>query len=775
MANDLQALISGAVAAASDVVTVTSAAISSGINALWNQVNPVLQIVVMGWRAQITGDITRLASYEQALTDYWQQIVNEPWSAISEVDKQNVDSVYNGIEADFATLNALAANTAWGLSDILHSEYGLLGVAEDRIFGGTTPVDVPGIDAVVTALENTVNGIKSDLTNAWNFISGIVSTIDTVLGSAIPDAVESFLSFIGNTLNLFTTGVEVLARTAISINSIIGQGDTAELLTRDLPSALSAIKAARPDLEHPHASDTNPGIKAAVGTLGAVGLITGAPLGFAPVLQDAYSGGIGAWVTRAAKETFKPNVVSTEAAAKSIWRGITSLDRLYHYSEAEGLDNDSAQIIFELSRSLFDVDQVITLRRLGFIDDGMMQQKFKDLGYSQEDISLLLALVPRLLDVGSIIQLELRGSIEPAEAEVRLNQLGYSDADVALLRGLAMVIPNVNDLIRMAVREAFTPEIAQQFGQYEEIPTDVYPYLAQQGLSKEWFNRYWAAHWELPGAGQGFAMYQRTTSTPSAPDSEAITYNGETVGYRVINTATLATLLHALDVMPYWRDKLTQIAFNPLTRVDVRRMHKLGIMTEGQVYRAFTDEGYSPEHSLLMTQFTIAMNTEQTKVDHAQTRDLTKAEVISAYRAGAMTRDDSAFALLALQYDADEAELLLNLADLAEFNENRKTVLENTKLRYQKGLIDYNHLQTELGKLNLSTTEIDNYSLKWEQSKPVASKYPTIEQLDGFLKQKLITLGEYRTELSRMGFTQFWIDKFTALVGVKYGIATQSA
>ena len=46
----------------------------------------------------------------------------------------------------------------------------------------------------------------------------------------------------------------------------------------------------------------------------------------------------------------------------------------------------------------------------------------------------------------------------------------------------------------------------------------------------------------------------------------------------VIDTAELDMLLRAQDVMPFWRDRLTAIAYRPLTRVDVRRMYKQGVL-----------------------------------------------------------------------------------------------------------------------------------------------------------------------------------------------------
>jgi hypothetical protein len=135
----------------------------------------------------------------------------------------------------------------------------------------------------------------------------------------------------------------------------------------------------------------------------------------------------------------------------------------------------------------------------------------------------------------------------------------------------------------MAVREAFTPAIAARFGQYEDLPPDFVEWVGKKGLSKEWASRYWAAHWSLPSPQQGFEMLHRG----------------------VIGIDDVNMLMRALDIMPFWRDKLIQIAYRPLSRVDVRRMFALGVLNVSGVRRAYTDIGYNDYNADLMTQFTI--------------------------------------------------------------------------------------------------------------------------------------------------------------------------
>ncbi|GAI29857.1 unnamed protein product [marine sediment metagenome] len=90
-----------------------------------------------------------------------------------------------------------------------------------------------------------------------------------------------------------------------------------------------------------------------------------------------------------------------------------------------------------------------------------------------------------------------------------MRRIGIHDEYFSLYKELAKQIPPVADIITMAVREAFTPAIAEKFGQYEDFPEPLKEWAGKKGLSSEWAERYWAAHWSLPSPLQGFEMLHR--------------------------------------------------------------------------------------------------------------------------------------------------------------------------------------------------------------------------------------------------------------------------
>ena len=281
-----------------------------------------------------------------------------------------------------------------------------------------------------------------------------------------------------------------------------------------------------------------------------------------------------------------------------------------------------------LTYQKFTTEQVLSLHRAKFWDDFQVDTELARLGWRGDDSVVLKKLayeIPNsmLLVQGSlvrgmteetIIDLISRGGIHPDYAhdyldailtkpatediiayELRqdpslsrlgdeLSKIGVHNNYHGLYKELAYQIPPVADIITMAVREAFTPDIAARFGQYQDLPSEFVEWVGKKGLSKEWAERYWAAHWSLPSPQQGFEMLHRG----------------------VIGEDDVNMLMRALDIMPYWRDKLIQIAYRPLSRVDVRRMYALGVIDTSGIRKAYRDIGYNEYNADLMTKFTIA-------------------------------------------------------------------------------------------------------------------------------------------------------------------------
>jgi len=288
----------------------------------------------------------------------------------------------------------------------------------------------------------------------------------------------------------------------------------------------------------------------------------------------------------------------------------------------------------------------------------------------------------------------------------------------------------------MAVKEAFSPDIAERFGQYEDFPPEFESWAAKKGLTAEWSKRYWAAHWSLPSAQQGFEMLHRG----------------------VIDKTDLNRLLRALDVMPFWRDKLTQIAFNPLTRVDVRRMYREGVLNEEQVYEAYLDHGYSELNAEKMTEFTVKQNiSSQAK--------FSSTDVLKAYTNRMIDRGEASGLLLDLGIRSEDLGNILNYQDYKRTWEFTDEKIKGIRNLYRNGVYNENDARAKLLGLNLPSDQVDLLFEQWwfEKQGEQAPTWTKAETMR-FVKAGLIDKKRARIELGRMGFDDEHVDIYMEAV-----------
>lgn len=334
--------------------------------------------------------------------------------------------------------------------------------------------------------------------------------------------------------------------------------------------------------------------------------------------------------------------------------------------------------------------------------------------------------------VSDITAYQLRHDPDLSGLPAELRKIGVHPDYVAQLKELAYIIPPVGDIITMAVREAFTPEIAARFGQYEDFPKPFAEWAAKKGLSNEWAERYWASHWTLPSATQGFEMLHRGA----------------------IRVDELNMLLRALDIMPFWRDKLTRIAYRRLSRVDIRRMYRLGVLSEEDVYAAYLELGYNERDAKRMTDFTVKQTLETLS-------KFTSRDVVSAYVKRMIDATEARSLLGLLGVKSRDMSFILSTADYKrswELTENRISGIRNL---YKRRVYDLNKTESELLKLDLPAEQVAVLMEQWYyEIKEEVPRHWTTAQVLGFAKEGLITRGRAEEELYAIGYDKEHVDVY---------------
>jgi hypothetical protein len=344
-------------------------------------------------------------------------------------------------------------------------------------------------------------------------------------------------------------------------------------------------------------------------------------------------------------------------------------------------------------------------------------------GYDSTQIDNLILSYYRTVDEGTIRACYLRGIITVDIMYERMHELGYTDTRIKEIVETWEVIPGPMDLFTMVAKEAFEPDIYTALGLDKEFPTEQVEWLKKQGISEAWAHKYWIAHWDQPSIGQGFEMLHRAVITPDE----------------------LNLLFRAVEIPDFWRDKLTQIAYMPFTRVDVRRMHDMGTLSDDELIRSYMDLGFDAEKALKMAQFTVSFNASHEK-------ELTRSAILTSYESALISRDAAKRLLVSQDYSEALAEYYLTLTDYNVDQETQKLLFENIRERYLLHDLSTTQVRDMLAGMNMQGDKIEALIANWNLRMYKYERLPTVTDLEDFLFRDLITEDQYRAIMFRHGY-----------------------
>jgi len=365
-------------------------------------------------------------------------------------------------------------------------------------------------------------------------------------------------------------------------------------------------------------------------------------------------------------------------------------------------------------------------------------------GFYDNYASMMLEANTQLLNGMDYMSAYRRGIISKDMLEDRLQRLKINVYDRYVLEAVTEYFPTASDLVTFAVREVYSPDIVEKFGQKEDLPAVFVTEAKKIGMSEEQATNYWAAHWDLPSISQGFEMFHRG----------------------VITEEELDILLRALDVMPFWREGLKKIAYNPLTRVDVRRMYSVGVIDRDGVKRSYLDIGYDDEKAELMTEFTI-------RYENDAMDGLTRATVINAYKDSLIDRVTLKKYLEGFNYVDDVVEFWLNQAEYERTLEEVKMYKDSLILMYKKGAIDEQQIKTLLLNEDLPAMYIDRVIAEAITSKAERTQVPSKTDLEKWLIAGYINETYFVEKMRLLGYLDNDIEIYLTIIAADQDTETR--
>lgn len=249
-----------------------------------------------------------------------------------------------------------------------------------------------------------------------------------------------------------------------------------------------------------------------------------------------------------------------------------------------------------------------------------------------------------------LLLLQRTGNVDPDYLSVLWAQNGWTDADKFKAWQTAQAWqPSPQDAIEWMLKDVADQQIQQTFLLDAEF-TQKYNGIVKQafdtnGVSKDFADTLWRAHWRNVSPEQLYHMHKRLRPgwTKLLADAEVMSYvqaicprktaavtadvlaarpvsNGfpvptyceelpDAVKARAYLESIVVTGYHASEALgqddfpAFWRPRLLALSYNVLTRVDARRAYEIGLFTDEKLQSVYEDQGYKPSDAAALTAF----------------------------------------------------------------------------------------------------------------------------------------------------------------------------
>ena len=397
---------------------------------------------------------------------------------------------------------------------------------------------------------------------------------------------------------------------------------------------------------------------------------------------------------------------------------------------------------------LLTPDILITAYRRGILTKEQYIREMTKLGYNDEKALISLDSSQNGLNLGEIMTLYYRFKDRQSKPDWmgeiwlkrRLSESGYNlDREPEILEANRNV-PTLQDTIVFAVRDVFEPEQVNAAGLLDGLPDTFVVEAQERGLSIEDAQKYWAAHWQLPSLTSVYEMYHRFY--PGSGHSASFT------------EADMDVFFNLADIAPGYRARLKELSYNPLTRVDIRRMYTMGQYGEGEaarpgLIRDYRMLGYSPQDANRLATFTLRSYSSQKK-------KLTTAQILKFYVNNLWGEESRTTAIEKLKEGGYSNELAINLLDFQDrlilTGEEQKRI-ESIREQWINGTLETEaELHTKLMEIPVENAKAQALIKEFKSEKEKRVSRLSRNEYDEMYRDGAINESQYKRFLRNLGY-----------------------
>lgn len=416
-----------------------------------------------------------------------------------------------------------------------------------------------------------------------------------------------------------------------------------------------------------------------------------------------------------------------------------------------GFDETRANLMIQGIKKLLSITELVSLRQRENISDKEYKDELRKQGLDNWRAERLLTLPKKFLEPDIVIRAmwrKIKFGKDLGTYKDELRKQGYTPDRIKVIEEVMKFYPSPADLIVWQAKEVYEPDAIKKFGLADELELLEKEPMYKAGLNDEQIKNYWIAHWVHPAWSQIAEMLHRTDLT------EEDVYEW----FRLV------------EIPPFWREKFTKIMYSPYTRVDVRRMNKLGILDRAAVKQSYIELGYDEEKAENMTEFTIRYNEEEPEEDKTaeekrrdELRGMTRSVILKRYKDSMITLSECQTYLKDIGLTPEVTDFYISMADYEREEEMVDGLIKAYHRMYINGVMDYNKTIDLLGELNIPAKHTDYLLAIWDMEKLTKPSQPSKSELIKLAKGNIIDKGRFKLELGNLGYKTEYVDWYIKL------------
>ena len=324
-----------------------------------------------------------------------------------------------------------------------------------------------------------------------------------------------------------------------------------------------------------------------------------------------------------------------------------------------------------------------------------------------------------------------RGLIDMEQYKADMLKHGYKEKDIKAYEDVMKFYPAPTDLVNWQAKEVYEPDAIRKYGLDNEFENlELEPFL-KAGMTEEQIKNYWRAHWVHASWRQVAEMLHRGQ----------LTHEEVKDWFRLV------------EIPPFWREKFINISYNPVTRVDLRRLFRSGVYNREEVKAGYEALGSDPEIAEYLTQWT---ELEYSPAD----KELTKSEILKKYKLGEAESGTVTEMLTVLGYGTEEIEWIISIEDYKLSNAAIEEEANLIVSEVVNGTKTFSKAEEDLKRLNLPIKAKNKYISKIKSEVRKKSKKPDKGDLKRWFELEIITEEEFKADMLGLLYTSKDIERY---------------